>query len=155
MSKELVEGTVEDFVVRWGVDKTDAYHLLAGLASIGIVKKVGFKKTSTGKGKPTTIYGIPESVTFTATGTLDKVEKAVKKIKEKKVKDGEVVEDEPVVVNVNKLGVGDKVLDAQHLENGYGKVVITNEDLTTITFEESGETINIPTERVKKIHSEE
>jgi len=152
---DLVEGTVEDFVVRWGLDKTNAYNLINGLYTIGVAKKVGTRKNSTGKGKPHVVYGIPETVTFTTAGTLNKVEKAVRKVKEKKFKDGEVVEDEPVVVNVNKLCVGDKVLDAQHLENGYGKVVITNEDLTTITFEESGETVNVPTERVKKIHSDE
>jgi hypothetical protein len=65
-------GTTQEFADRIGVEYLTAAGALRFLKELGIAHEAGKRKTATGRGKPSTVYSVPLTVTLNLGERVDK-----------------------------------------------------------------------------------
>lgn len=64
MEPKTVNYTATELAAKLGVEYATAAALLKLMVAQGAAKEVEKRKTATGKGKPSTVYSVPESFTI-------------------------------------------------------------------------------------------
>lgn len=70
-SGAIVNMTAKDYAKKHNMDYQDAANLLRILHKEGGISIVGHRGHAGGRGKPATVYAIPEGITITEMQTLD------------------------------------------------------------------------------------